>query len=92
MLPRRSQFIETHERQETLDVYLPWLEEHGYGDYVEAVETNWAGSTGVASETAGIEEKDISIWLDWLESRGDVDADSISPSDVYTNEFNELVK
>ena len=86
------QFIETHERQETLDVYVPWLEEHGYGDYVEAVETNWPGSTGVASDTAEIKEKDISIWLDWLESRGDVDAGSIEPSDVYTNEFNELVK
>ena len=85
------QFIETHERQETLDVYVPWLEENGYGDYVEAVEANWAGSTGVASETAVIDEEDISIWLDWLESRGDVDPGAISASDVFTNEFNELV-
>lgn len=86
------QFIETNERQETLDVYVPWLEKNGYGDYVEAVEANWAGSTGVASETAAIEAGDISIWLDWLESRGDVDPDAIKASDVYTNDYNELAK
>ncbi|PVG81753.1 ABC transporter substrate-binding protein [Nocardioides gansuensis] len=81
-------FIESHEREETLDVYVPWLEEHGYGASVEAVEQNWAGSTGVSSKGGLISEKDIAIWLDWLDSRGDVDPDEIEPSDVYTNQFN----
>lgn len=81
-------YIESHERQEVLDVYVPWLVEHGYGDQVEAVEKNWAGSTGVSSKGGLIADKDISIWLDWLATRGDVDPSKIEASDVYTNEFN----
>lgn len=81
-------FIETHTRQETLDVYIPWLEEHGFEAAVEPVEKNWAGSTGVSSKGAVISDKDISPWLDWLGTRGDVDPSKIKPSDVYTNQFN----
>ncbi len=81
-------YIESHERQETLDLYVPWLEEHGYADSVEAVEKNWAGSTGVSSKGGVISDDDISLWLDWLSSRGDVDPDDIEPGDVYTNELN----
>lgn len=81
-------YVESHDRQETLDVYVPWLKEHGYGGSVEAVEKNWPGSTGVSSKGGVISDKDISLWLDWLESRGDVDPGDIDPSDVYTNELN----
>ena len=81
-------YIESHDRQETLDVYVPWLEDHGYGDEVDAVEKNWPGSTGVSSKGGVISDKDISIWLDWLASRGDVDPEDVDPSDVYTNKLN----
>lgn len=84
-------YIESHSRDEVLEVYLPWLEENGYEGYVEAVEQNWAGSTGVATkDTAEISDEDISLWLDWLAGRGDVDPSQISASDVYTNEYNGL--
>jgi hypothetical protein len=60
---------------------------------VEAVDQNWGGSTGVASaKTAAISDSDISLWLDWLAGRGDVDLSKISPSDVYTNDYNDLAK
>jgi ABC-type nitrate/sulfonate/bicarbonate transport system substrate-binding protein len=86
-------YIESHSREETLEVYTKWLEDNGYEDYVEAVEQNWAGTTGVATaDTAEISDNDISIWLDWLETRGDVDPSSIEPSDVYTNEYNDLAE
>ena len=81
-------YIESHDRQQVLDIYVPWLKEHGYADSVEAVEQNWAGSTGVSSKGGVISDKDIEIWLDWLASRGDVDPSKIEPSDVYTNQFN----
>jgi ABC-type nitrate/sulfonate/bicarbonate transport system substrate-binding protein len=81
-------YIESHSREETLKVYTKWLRDNGYGDSVEAVEKNWNGSNGVSSKGGVIADKDISIWLDWLGSRGDVDPDKIKPSDVYTNEFN----
>lgn len=82
-------YINTHEREDVLEIYDGWLEDNGYGDYVEAVDANWPGSTGVPTEDASIRDEDISLWLDWLGSRGDVDPDDIAPSDVYTNEFNE---
>lgn len=86
-------YIESHSREETLKVYDAWLNDHGYDDYVEAVDKNWGGSTGVASKkTAGISDNDISLWLDWLADRGDVDPSKISPSDVYTNDYNALAQ
>jgi ABC-type nitrate/sulfonate/bicarbonate transport system substrate-binding protein len=86
-------YIESHSRDEVLKVYTKWLTDHGYDDYVAAVEQNWGGTTGVATpDTAAISDQDISIWLDWLGSRGDVDPDEISPSDVYTNDYNDLAK
>lgn len=84
-------FIETHDKQEVFDVLFPWLEEHGYGDYIEPIEANFPGTLGVAAEPV-IEDKDIELWLDWLESRGDVDTGSIEPSDVYTNDLNPYAK
>jgi ABC-type nitrate/sulfonate/bicarbonate transport system substrate-binding protein len=85
---RAVDYIESHSRDEVLEIYTGWLEENGFHDYVEAVELNWAGSTGVSSKGGVIADKDISIWLDWLAARGDVDPSKITPADVYTNEFN----
>ena len=86
---RAVDYIESHSRDEVLDVYTKWLDKNGYHDYIEAVEKNWAGSNGVSSKGGRIADKDISIWLDWLASRGDVDTSKIKPSDVYTNKLNK---
>jgi len=86
-------YIESHSREQTLKIYDAWLKDNGYSDYVEAVDKNWGGSTGVASaKTAAISDSDISLWLDWLAGRGDVDPSKIQPSDVYTNDYNDLAK
>jgi|tagenome__1003787_1003787.scaffolds.fasta_scaffold20937120_3 ABC-type nitrate/sulfonate/bicarbonate transport system substrate-binding protein len=86
-------YIESHDRDQVLKVYDAWLKDNGYSDYVEAVDKNWGGSTGVASaKTAAISDSDISLWLDWLAGRGDVDPSKIQPSDVYTNDYNDLAK
>jgi len=86
-------YIESHSRDSVLKVYDAWLKAHGYSSYVEAVDQNWAGTTGVATpKTAAISDKDISLWLDWLAGRGDVDPSKIQPSDVYTNQYNDLAR
>ena len=87
-IARAVEYVESHERDEVLAVYHDWLVEQGYEDAYEAVESAWPGSTGVPSEHAQISDTDISLWLDWLGSRGDVDPDDIEPGDVYTNEYN----
>jgi hypothetical protein len=57
------------------------------------VDQNWAGTTGVATKkTAAISAGDISLWLDWLADRGDVDPSKITATDVYTNAYNALAK
>jgi ABC-type nitrate/sulfonate/bicarbonate transport system substrate-binding protein len=84
-------FIETHDKQEVFDVLFPWLEEHGYQDYIEPIEANFPGTLGVPAEPV-IADEDIELWLDWLESRGDVDTGAIEPSDVYTNDLNPYAK
>lgn len=86
-------YVESHERADVLKIYDAWLTKHGYGSYIAAVDQNWGGTTGVATpDTAAISDKDISLWLDWLGRRGDVDPKKIAPSDVYTNEYNDLAK
>jgi ABC-type nitrate/sulfonate/bicarbonate transport system substrate-binding protein len=45
-------------------------------------------SFGVASTGGVIEEKDFSIWTDWLAQRGEIKPGQVTVSDVYTNEFN----
>jgi ABC-type nitrate/sulfonate/bicarbonate transport system substrate-binding protein len=86
-------YIESHDRDEVLEVYDGWLKDNGYSSYVEAVDQNWAGTTGVAAPTtAAITDKDISLWLDWLATRGDVDPSKVKPSDIYTNQYNDLAK
>jgi ABC-type nitrate/sulfonate/bicarbonate transport system substrate-binding protein len=80
-------FIETHDKQQIFDVYFPYLEQEGFADYIPAIETNFPGTLGVDAEPV-IKDEDIKRWVDWLDSRGDVDASKLKISDVYTNEFN----
>ena len=54
---------------------------------VPAIETNFPGTLGLDANPV-ITDEDISRWVDWLDSRGDIDADDLDVSDVYTNEFN----
>ncbi|KAA1423878.1 ABC transporter substrate-binding protein [Mumia zhuanghuii] len=81
------EFIETHEKQEIFDVYFPYLEKEGYGDYIEPIKANFPGTLGLDPKPV-IADEDIKRWVDWLDSRGDVDGDDLDVSDVYTNEFN----
>ena len=84
-------FIETHDKQKVFDALFPYLKENGYEDYIEPIEANFPGTLGVPAEPV-IADQDIELWLDWLESRGDVDTGAIEPSDVYTNEYNPYAK
>jgi len=81
------EFIETHDKQEVFDVYFPYLEKEGYGDYIEPIKTNFPGTLGIDAKPV-IQDEDISRWVDWLDSRGDIDAKKLKISDVYTNELN----
>jgi ABC-type nitrate/sulfonate/bicarbonate transport system substrate-binding protein len=81
------EFIETHSTQELFDVYFPYLEEEGFADYIPAIEANFPGTLGIDAKPV-IADEDIQRWVDWLDSRGDIDGAELDISDVYTNELN----
>lgn len=83
-------YIETQPVSQVLKVYTTWLRNNGYANYVEPIEKNYPGDLGVASPIGAIAEGDVTKWLPWLKSRGDIDIDKIVPSQVYTNEYNLL--
>lgn len=84
---KANEFIATHTREEVLDVYAEYQTDHDRAEYVEPLEV-WPGTNGVATEGGVIRDEDVTIWLDWLQGEGEVDAGEISPEDVFTNEFN----
>lgn len=91
-LAKALHYVETHSRKQVLSVYTTWLEQHGYKAYVAPVEANYPGDLGVASKWGVIKPGDISQWISWLTSRGDVKPSDVKPSDVYTNTFNQEAK
>ena len=46
----------------------------------------------MATKGGVIEDSDVTIWLQWLEDEGEVDAAEIKPEDVFTNEFNPFAE
>ena len=80
-------YIETHTKQEVFDIYFPYLEKEGFGDYIEPIKANFPGTLGLDPKPV-IKDEDIQRWVDWLDSRGDIDGGDVDVSNVYTNEFN----
>lgn len=79
-------YTETHSADEVRAKLQAWLTAQGRPDDAKALAL-WKG-TGIATHAGLIRDKDFDLWLDWLKSRGDVKADSIRASDLYTNKFN----
>jgi ABC-type nitrate/sulfonate/bicarbonate transport system substrate-binding protein len=79
-------YTETHTPDEVRTVLQKWLTKQGRPDDAKALAL-WKG-TGIATHAGVIRDKDFDLWLDWLESRGDVKTDALAASDIYTNEFN----
>lgn len=83
-------YTETHTADEVRTTLQDWLTKQGRPDDAKALAL-WKG-TGIATHAGLIRDGDFDLWLDWLKSRGDVKADSIKASDIYTNEFNPYAK
>lgn len=78
---------ETEERQpEVVEFYRAWLTENGRGDHTAPLDY-WL-SLGIGTEGGWIREREFTMWIDWLDARGEIDASALDISKVYTNEFN----
>lgn len=85
-IARAIDFEQTHPVGEVRAIYQDWLEEQGRGEEKKVYAT-WSGN-GVASPGGVLDEEDFTIWLDWLDAEGEVDADSLDVSSIFTNRFN----
>jgi ABC-type nitrate/sulfonate/bicarbonate transport system substrate-binding protein len=77
---------QAHTPEETLATYTNYLEANGKAPYVKALAT-WHGN-GVATPGGVLRDSDFSIWIDWLQASGEVEAAGLKPAELYTNEFN----
>ena len=85
-LAKAIHFQQTHDKDEVLDVYGDWLAERGREAEL-ATYALWEGN-GVPADGGVLSASDFSMWLDWLESNGEVEPGSLDVDDVFTNEFN----
>jgi ABC-type nitrate/sulfonate/bicarbonate transport system substrate-binding protein len=84
------EYSQTHSVGEIRALMKRYLHKHGRGEFAAALDL-WKG-TGVPARGGVISDKDFTLWLDWLEAEGEVDAGAIEPSQIYTNEYNPYAK
>ena len=77
-------------RAEVIDVYSKYLESKGRGSQTAPLKY-WL-SLGIATEGGWIKKQDFAMWIDWLNSRGEVDAKALNIAKIYTNDFNPYWK
>jgi ABC-type nitrate/sulfonate/bicarbonate transport system substrate-binding protein len=71
---------------EVVNLYKKYLAATGRGDQIAPLDY-WK-SLGIATKGGWIKRQDFQMWVDWLDSRGEVDAKSLKLENVYTNAFN----
>jgi len=89
-IAKALEYSQTHSVDEIRELMKDYLEEHDRADYAASLDL-WKG-TGVPASGGVISDEDFTLWLDWLEAEGEVDAGSIEPSEIYTNEYNPFAK
>jgi ABC-type nitrate/sulfonate/bicarbonate transport system substrate-binding protein len=73
-------------RHEVIDVCRKYLEARGRGSETGPL-SHWR-SLGIATQGGWIKHEDFTMWVDWLDSRGEIDAKALDVSSIYTNVFN----
>jgi len=73
-------------REEVVEVFRKYLVDNGRGDTTAPLDY-WLG-LGISTKGGWVRRSEFDMWIDWLDSRGEVDAKTLDVSKVYTNEFN----
>ena len=77
-------------RQEVIARFTRIVEGRDRNETTETLK-HWK-STGIPAKGGVIADKDYTQWADWLESAGIVHKSDLTPSDIYTNEYNDIAK
>ncbi|KUP95115.1 ABC transporter substrate-binding protein [Thermobifida cellulosilytica] len=83
---RALRWTQTRPREEVVDRFVAIVERRGRNEDTETIQY-WK-SEGVAGPGGVIDEREFSVWHDWLVRNGELAEGQIALSDVYTNEFN----
>lgn len=84
---RAIRWAQTTPADEVRDRFTTIIEErHRTGETADLV-PYWKSSS-LPTPGGVIQEKEISVWVDWLEEDGQVDDGSLQVDELYTNEFN----
>ena len=79
-----------NKRGDVVEVYTKYLESKGRGN--QTAPLKYWQSLGIETEGGWIKKQDFAMWVEWLNSRGEVDANSLNLAKVYTNDFNPYWK
>ena len=77
-------------RADVVEVYSKYLEAKGRGNGLAPLKY-WQ-SLGIETEGGWIKKQDFAMWVDWLNSRGEIDGSAIDLTKVYSNDFNPYWK
>ncbi|WGD32263.1 ABC transporter substrate-binding protein [Ancylobacter sp. WKF20] len=77
-------------RAEVVEVYSKYLESKGRANQLAPLKY-WQ-SLGIETEGGWIKRQDFAMWIDWLNSRGEVDGSKLDLSKIYSNAFNPYWK
>ncbi|WP_160723274.1 ABC transporter substrate-binding protein [Bacillus sp. USDA818B3_A] len=80
------EWAQTHSREEVIARYESIIEKRGRKEDTKTLQY-WK-STGIAEKGGVIQEKEFSIWVDWLKKNGEFKDGEVKINDLYTNEFN----
>lgn len=83
---RAIRWAQTHSRDEVIARMTSIVSNRGRNEDTALVDY-WK-SSGIAGPGGTITDAEISTWIEWLTRNGELDEDAVTPSDIYTNQFN----
>lgn len=83
---KADEWTKTTPREEVIARFKKIIKERNRNEDDSAIQ--YFKSTGVAAKGGVIQEKEFQIWIDWLESEGQIPKGKVKPPEFYTNEFN----
>jgi len=83
---RAIRWAQVTDAQEVRDRFVRIIEERGRHE--DPANIAYWRSVSIPTPGGVVQEAEITTWIDWLVADGQVPAGSITPQDVYTNEYN----
>ena len=87
---RATEWTQSTPVEQVREFVVDFLTEQGRNEAIPVVQ-RFEGF-GIPTTGGWLRDEDFSVWLDWLETAGEVDAGDLEVEELYTNEFNPLAE